>query len=225
MKIGIPSLKEYSRKKSLRNVFAALTKLNQLYFDVYLNTNFLEHKIHYAKLFARARQHLFRTLEVMRTKNQNHQEIIEQVERIYETIFSMHLLRFRVIDFTIFAICREDMQSICDLTTELLQHVQSHLRACIQPKQPHLHESGDPFIMDSRLRGNGSYLYPTRLARMMPVSTDRLFAAIHILETIYHQTLKILSPEPSIFLFFIQDCYTLSDEIENLSNLLWQSSN
>lgn len=224
-KITVP-IKELLRKKSLRRVFIALTALNKIYFDAYLKPDFLERKTYYAKQFIRVRQKFFRALQKMRSKNQAHPVLVESVVRIYETIFSLHLLRFRVTDFTIFAICRQDMQSICDLMTELLQNVQHHLSTPALPKNYHL-------------RGNDSYLDRTKSRQcekpsewisafrgtkeMMPIATDRLLAAIHIFETIYQQTLTILSPDPSIFLFFIQDCYTLCDDIENMSNLLWQA--
>jgi hypothetical protein len=53
------------------------------------------------------------------------------------------------------------------------------------------------------------------------IATDHLLTSVHALESIYHHTLKILTPDPSAFLFFIEDLYALGEEIENMSNLLW----
>ncbi len=209
LKKTISPLQEFFRKKSLEKVFIALIELNKVYFDAYLKPDFLERKDYYAKLFFRKRQILFKSLQKMRARNQTHQEIIKKIEHIYETIFSLHLLRFRVTDFTIFAICRQDMQSILQLMTELLQSMLLHTSR--RPAQ----------VLRDPGTASKHFWIPRTSRGTTDFSADRLLAAIHIFETIYHQTLKIVSPDPSIFLFFIQDCYTLSDEIENLSNLLW----
>lgn len=47
-------------------------------------------------------------------------------------------------------------------------------------------------------------------------SPVELLDKIHAFEAISHRTLQIASPEPIIFLFFIQDLYALYDEINEL---------
>lgn len=48
------------------------------------------------------------------------------------------------------------------------------------------------------------------------VYSVELLDKIHAFEAISHRTLQIASPEPIIFLFFIQDLYALYDEINQL---------
>ncbi|HEX2548265.1 MAG TPA: hypothetical protein VHM20_00440 [Gammaproteobacteria bacterium] len=181
----IHAIKEFFRKKSLRNAFFTLAKLNEFFFYAYLKTDFLENEAQYAKIFVENRKNFFQAMQKVRALNADHADLVQLLEQLYENIFSLHLLRFRVKDYTIFAVCRQDLQNIQVLTTKLL------------------------------LQLGKSFSHPALIA------TDHLISQIHELESVYHRTLKVLAPDPSIFLFFIQDLLTLSEKIEITSNLIW----
>lgn len=48
------------------------------------------------------------------------------------------------------------------------------------------------------------------------ISVDILLDYIHDYENIYNKTVQVVSQEPIVFLFFIQDLYALYDELLNL---------
>lgn len=178
-------IKEYFRKKSLAKALFALAKLNHVFFSPYLKTDFLRREVYYAKIFYRKRTLFFKTMQRARAKNQNHPDIIAKIEHMYEIIFSLHLLRFRIHDYATFEICRRELYTIQQVSTHLINTLGKSL------------------------------------SHHTLISIDHLLASVHALESIYHQTLKILIPDPSAFLFFIQDLYALGEEIENTSNLIW----
>lgn len=185
-------IKTYQRKKSFAKVFFALAKLQEAFFYAYLKEDFLKNQPAYAKLFFKRRIAFFLALKKARDRTKRSTKfkpMIGLFEHLYEILFSMHLLRYRVQDYTIFEICAREFKAISKISTHLLNEL-------------------------------GKSLFSHRSL----ISTDHLLQNIHTLESVYQHTLKIIVRDPIIFIFFIQDLYALSEEIEKSSNLIWQSS-
>ncbi len=80
----------------------------------------------YAKLFYKRRTAFFLSLQKARKRTKRAREfkpLIDIYEHLYEIVFSLHLLRYRVQDYALFEICARELRTIQNISTHLLNQL------------------------------------------------------------------------------------------------------
>lgn len=166
--------RDYRIKKALSNTYIALAKLQKLFFDNYLKNESL--MMQYYPLYKQKIRFLAALQHASYLLNDDLREKCKliQIERLYEVICSLHLLRFRFTEFSSFEVCAQEMESLQKTSTAVLLNMPKKL-----------------------------------LGKSIEKETHDFLNSIHAFETIYSNTLQVISRDPIIFQFFIQDLYAL----------------
>lgn len=155
----------YFYKIRLKSSLQKLARLQKTFFACYFKRDYLTKQFFYEKIIHQQR---LACLHAM-------QKMPQTVSSLMEIIFSLHQLRHRIKDYTIFEVCERELKEIERVSTSLLTkltHSQSNL--------------------------------------------NLLLEKIHLLERIYHNTLRIVTPDPIVFLFFIQDLYSFHQSLRTV---------
>lgn len=119
----IKYINEQRIKKSLANSFYALAKIQSTLFNAYLKPDYLSRQTSYAKMLHEKRTNYFRTIDKVRSRIKDHSKYMHLflgVECLYEIICSLHLLRYRVNEYSLFEICQREMQGLEKESVNLL---------------------------------------------------------------------------------------------------------
>ena len=177
------SIHFYRIRKSFSDCLKALANYQRLLFFAYLKKDYLTKRIQYEKKLFKARMQLLKVFQAARKfkKDSLEEVVFLKIEHLAEIIFSLHQLRLRVDDYSVFIFCAPEMARLQQVITQLLLKASQ----CI-------------------------------LKSHQWIAADILLDQIHAFEAIYNKTLQVISKEPIIFLFFIQDLYAFYDELLSL---------
>lgn len=110
-------------KKSLADCFYALAKVQNAQFAAYLRQDYLIQQASYANILNHQRQNFLKKIQYARKLvqyNEKFSAIFSKIENLYEIICSLHLLKFRVNEYSVFEISKREMQGIEKASTNLL---------------------------------------------------------------------------------------------------------
>jgi hypothetical protein len=108
-------LKTFLFKYSLRQCYIQLAVLQTDLFAAYVKSDFLSKKEHYLKNYYKNRSIFFKKLSCTRqwlSYLPKYTSCLLQLETLYEIIFSLHLLRFRIADYSVFEIPRSELSEL-----------------------------------------------------------------------------------------------------------------
>lgn len=119
----IKYINEYRIKRSLANSFYALAKVQSILFKAYLKPDYLSKQVRYAKILHKQRAAYFRAVNKARLRIKDYSKYRHfclGLDCLYEIICSLHLLRYRVNEYSLFEICQPEMQGLEEASTNLL---------------------------------------------------------------------------------------------------------
>lgn len=163
----------------LNNFFKKLDQLQRLIFSFYIQRDFGSDRFSQENILLKRAQSLMQALQKTRKRFTN-EKLINHLELMYEIIFSLSLLKNRLIDHSTFEICERELKAIAHCLTEAFSTLST------EPSQFKKHS---------------------------------LDVAIQSLEIIFSNALQVVTADPMIFLFFIQDLYSLSKSLDNFRAL------
>lgn len=119
--IRLKTLHDYRIKKLFATCLRALAKLQVTLFDFYIKRHWMARYPAYEKKLYHQRMTLLHRLQHLRrvTNNKKDKKIMNGIEHLHEIICSLHQLRFRVSDYSIFEICDREMTAL-QKTTRLV---------------------------------------------------------------------------------------------------------
>ncbi|HSW68777.1 MAG TPA: hypothetical protein VLI69_01295 [Gammaproteobacteria bacterium] len=189
-------------KKLLNNwikYFKALNHLQSVIFNCYLQRDYFSKIIHYEKIIHQARLKLMRIMKKIRKSDE--QKNLNQLEKLYETIFSLNTFKLRILDHTTFEVCEPELKKTSQSLDAALRFVVVFLEKQFCQKEK------------ISLRN-----ISTRTARDMLEKSAKMIGnlsrQIDKLEELYRTTLQVISESPIFFLFFVQDLIALRDQLE-----------
>ena len=173
-------------------IFSMLTKR-----DYFVNPYFYEHHTH------KVRIKLMREMKNIRSVSDIDQQVmVMKLAHIYEAIFSLNTLKLRFSDQTTFEMCELEFKLLSKQLTAVLQHTNLLLKNQINKTKRIILEK-----------------IQTQDARKMLDKTahaiNQLTQAIDGLDELYRTTMQVVSPDPILFLFFLQDLMVLRDLLES----------
>lgn len=119
-------LKKRWCQQSLTKSVVALTRLQTIFFDAYLNPDFLTRQFVYSKRFFQKRTDYFAAIQKARRYIlPGYLPLLNKIEKTAEILFSLHLLRFRIQDYAIFEIGTKEMQRLKKAINESLEQIEA----------------------------------------------------------------------------------------------------
>ena len=115
------------------------------------------------------------------SEKESHELWLNQLDTLFENMLDYSQLRWRVTDYTTFALCRDELTNIANETDQCLKAVVAHVKQ-----------------------------------KKVFTSIDQLNWAINHLETHFHQVLQVASPEPLVYLLFIDSVNAFSKKVAAL---------
>jgi hypothetical protein len=167
----------------------ALAQLQHVYFDCYLKGDLVVKQLHYEKILCQKYSLLLRKMGHARHVLKKNKETFPQWCFIFSKI--------------------EHISEIIFSLNQLRYRVKGH--AIFEVCRPEM--QGLEKTSTAELRGLANFIV---WKKRFTHSTD-LLDKIHAFEAISQRALQVASPEPLVFLFFIQDLYALYDEIRALA--------
>lgn len=119
-------LQNYYLKKQAFLCFHALAKLQHILFSFYVKKDFIKNYPEYEKILYAERLRLLNALQTLRkqiTITPSLKKTVNEIEHFYEIIFSLHQLRFRVEDYSIFEMCQGEMAALEHHSVRLLNQL------------------------------------------------------------------------------------------------------
>lgn len=165
--------------KYLKKYFSCLDRLQQTIFNFYIQRNFGADRFYHEKQLLKHTTQVMKALAEIR-KRQDDAKLLAVLEQLYEIIYSLDLLKNRLIDHTTFEICEQELKNIKLNLSQILQKI------------------------------------PTQKLTKLKHQLDQ---AIQALEIIFQNTLQVVTADPLVFLFFIQDLYALANTLDHFQTL------
>lgn len=167
-------------QKEVSQYFHALTALQSQVLASYLKPGAPA-----AKTFHQARVTLFQVMQKLRLFVPTPPErLLNKLEHMYEIIFSLNQLKFRLNDAATFEICAKEFKEILFTLTQLMKKAELFCQA--------------------------------KCSSLTQELTQFATARIAFAE-VYQGTLQVVTYEPIVFLFFLQDLQALHEEIESFA--------
>jgi len=167
-----PSYYKFAVKEAILNCRNVYRKMLTHIFSIYLMHDYLPHYLDYEKkLYQLSREFFYwsQTLSRLSKEKPNKKLPLKNIERIFELITALGLLRYRVKDHTTFEVIDQELKNILASLIKKL-------------KKPNL---------------------------MNNISSN-----IEKLEEVYQSALQVVSQEPIVFLFFIENLKALVRELD-----------
>lgn len=121
-------LKTKKINKLIAAYLHALDKLQIIVFSAYIRRDYLDEAVAYEKSLLQQMQQLFKILKNIKMHPEN-EEKISRLEHLYEIIFSLDLLKSRLIDHATFEIVEKEFRLISQCITNMLIETDKNGRA------------------------------------------------------------------------------------------------
>jgi predicted house-cleaning noncanonical NTP pyrophosphatase (MazG superfamily) len=116
-------LGKQSKLKRIRaRYFTILNALQKIIFSGYIQRDYLVHQDRYEEKIQQLRNKLFRVMKEFRS--QENLNSLAQFENLYEIIFSLTVLKLRVVDPAIFEVCEKEMYQLSQCVAHILSEVE-----------------------------------------------------------------------------------------------------
>lgn len=174
------------------NYFKALDQLQIAILSCYIQKDYQEKKYDFEQTIHKARLNIMGTMKKLRLKigAQGQTDFLSKLENLYEIVFSLNILKYRVTDYATFEICKKEFAKISVKLSEALKQINLLLK--------HISNLSSHTMMEETAKTMG-----------------KLSNQIDLLEELYRSTLQVVSKDPIFFLFFIQDLMALRDQLES----------
>src|SRR5688572_13811353 len=101
----------------------ALDKLHVTIFDCIIHRDFISHPEQYAKPLIHQTSAIMKIMQTLRAQYTNQEKIICRLECLYEIMFSLDLLKYRLFDHATFEVCEPELKSITVSISEKIKEI------------------------------------------------------------------------------------------------------
>lgn len=183
--------------------FKALDKLQIAIFNCYLHKDYIFKKYFYEQQMHKSRLKLLSSMKKIRSvTGKDEKNYLTKLENLYEIIFSLNTLKFRVADHATFEVCEIEFKKISQSLSNVLDHIILFLVELS-------HQQTDVSIKD---------VINPQIRHMLDDTAKIMGKLSHqtdSLEELYRSTLQVVSKDPIFFLFFVQSLIAFRDELES----------
>lgn len=101
-------------RKYLSQSLKILAILQSMLFDTYLKQDYIQNRMYYERKIFQKRVQLLKVLLYVQTlqKTPEEKKLFFKIEHLIEIVFSVHQLRFRVRDFSVWAVCAPELNGL-----------------------------------------------------------------------------------------------------------------